>query len=325
MALSRWNSYNVNKYTLLALSILLLASHSASRAVEPGQKPIMRTIKVGELNRAYCLHVPLNLPKDKAVPLVLLFHGGGGTPAQIDKETKFGEAATRQGFLVACPDGVRKRWNDGRDAGNVPAQRYNINDLAFVEAVLNDVAGNYKLDQKRVFATGISNGAIFSQYLAVKLSSRIAAIAPVAGGLPDTLSADFNPEKPVAVLMFNGTDDSFVPYTGGKITVFRMKNRGAVISTNGTVQKWIGRDGCNSEPITEEMPDTDPGDGCRVKKFTYAKGKDGTEVALYQIEGGGHTWPGVTPTLPKFIVGKVCRDINATAIILEFFKAHPKP
>jgi len=115
-----------------------------------------------------------------------------------------------------------------------------------------------------------------------------------------------------------------VPFNGGKIKFFQ-RQHGAVISTDETVRKWVAHDGCNPRPIIEEMPDTDPGDGCRVQKFTYPNGKDGTEVVLYRIEGGGHTWPGVTPTLPAFIVGKVCRDINATAIILEFFKTHPKP
>jgi polyhydroxybutyrate depolymerase len=74
----------------------------------------------------------------------------------------------------------------------------------------------------------------------------------------------------------------------------------------------------------EELPDKDPNDGCRVKKLTHAKGKHGTEVVLYRIDGGGHTWPNGLQYLPKKIIGKVCRDINGTEVIWEFFKMHPK-
>ena len=314
----------MKKSLFLAVSLLLVARPVLCHAAEPKEDTIARTIMVGTLKRTYYLHVPLNLPQNKALPLVILFHGGGGTPAQIDHETKFSETATQAGFLVACPEGLYKSWNDGRGVEAVAAQRYGIDDLSFVEALIEDVARNYKLDPKKVFTTGISNGAIFSQYLAATLSSRIAAIAPVAGGMSEQVSATFHPTKPVSILILQGTHDELVPYNGGYITAFG-KKRGRIISTEEMVQKWVERDGCNPKAITDDLPNTDPLDGCLVRKFTYSKGKDGTEVVLYRIEGGGHTWPGVTPTLPKFIVGPVCRDINATAIILDFFKTHPRP
>lgn len=282
------------------------------------------TVKVGNLIRTYHLHVPAKLPKDKAVPLVLMFHGGGGTANYAERESRFSPMADRKGFLVAYPAGIGKSWNDGRGDKNITAQRDNIDDVAFIAALLDDVAKEHKLDTKRVYATGISNGAIFCHRLATNLSPRIAAIAPVAGGMPEAWSKTFKPEKPVSVLIVQGTDDPLVHYAGGEITVPFGKDHGKIIPTDNAVRKWVEHDGCNREPVTVELPDKDPTDGCRVKKYTYSKGKDGTEVILLKIEGGGHSWPDGLQYLPKGVIGRVCRDINGTEAIWEFFRTHPK-
>lgn len=286
---------------------------------------VVRTLKVGALSRTYSLHVPPQLPHDKAAALVLVFHGGGGTPVYAERESKFSDLADREGFLVAYPEGIGKSWNDGRGVQTIVAQRDNIDDLAFIAALLDDVAQSCKLDPKRVFATGISNGGIFSHYLAANLAARIAAIAPVAGGLPEPLSHKFNPGQPVSVLFLQGTADPLVPYDGGYVTPPGAGKRGQIVSTDAAVKLWTGRDGCQGEAVTEELPDKDPKDGCRVKKFTYAHGTNGTEVMLYKIEGGGHTWPDGMQYLPRLIIGRVCRDFNGTAVIWDFFKSHPKP
>lgn len=306
----------------LAFGALWLSVTSVVFAQEPAA--VARIITVGELTRTYYLHVPKDFPKDKAMPLVLMFHGGGNPPF-AERESKFSELANRAGFLVAYPEGIGKGWNDGRGDKTTTAQRDNIDDLGFIAALIDDVSRDFKVDPKRVYATGISNGAIFSHYLGVNLSSRIAAIAPVAGGLSKPFSEKFNPEKPVSVLIIQGTDDPLVPCGGGEITLPWGKKRGSVIATDEAVKKWVVHNGCQREPVAEEVADKDRNDGCRVKKFTYAKGKDGTEVVLYRLEGGGHSWPDGLQYLPKRIIGNVCRDINGTEIIWHFFKTHGKP
>jgi polyhydroxybutyrate depolymerase len=270
------------------------------------------SIKVGALKRSYALHVPPGLSADKRVPLVLMFHGGGGTPAYAERESKFSDLSDREGFLAAYPEGINKSWNDGRGADAIAA-------------LIDDVAARHKLDTQRVFATGISNGAIFSHYLAAKLSGRIAAIAPVAGGIPRTWSEKFNPDTPVSVLILQGVNDPLVPYDGGAITLPWKSERGKIISTADAVRKWVKHNGCKADAVEQDLPDTDARDGCRVRKFTYGGGRNGTEVVLCRIEGGGHTWPNGLQYLPAIIVGKVCRDIDGTRIIWDFFKTHPKP
>lgn len=281
-------------------------------------------IRVGEHDRTYYLHLPRPLPADKVLPLVLAFHGGGGKPAFIERESKFSELADREGFLVAYPEGIDKSWNDGRDDPKISAQRKKIDDVAFIAALLDEVAENYRLDTKRVFATGISNGGMMSHYLGTNLSSRIAAIAPVATGFPEPVRAQFKPEQPVSVLMLSGTADPLVPYAGGDVTVFGSK-RGRVLATDETVKLWVEHNGCKPDPVKTDLADADPNDGCRVTTLTYTGGRNGSEVVLYRIDGGGHTWPDGVQYLGKRLIGEVCRDFNGTETIWEFFKTHPKP
>lgn len=327
-------------FVLIGLCLVLahpaLAQETGKKGEAAPAATVTRTVKVGELTRSYALHVPAELPKDKPAAVMLVFHGGGGTPAQVERQTKFSDLADRtsregDGFIVVYPEGVGKSWNDGRGAQDVLAQRDNIDDLGFVAALIDDIAKVHKVDANRLFATGISNGAIFSHSLAANLSARIAAIAPVVGGLGEPASEKFAPEKPVSVLILQGTDDPLVPYNGGNVTpplVGVANKRGRIISTDEAVKKWAAHNGCQPDAVVKDgkdVADTDNGDGCHAKRFIWSKGKDGTEVVLYRIEGGGHTWPGAVEPLPRRLVGNVCRDFNATEIIWEFFKVHPKP
>jgi polyhydroxybutyrate depolymerase len=315
---------------LLIGALIAFAATSALWPDEPagsGKRMIAHKITVGDLSRTYYLHVPPNLPGDKAAALVLMFHGGGGTPKFASRDSKLNDLADREGFLAAYPEGIGKSWNDGRGAKSIPAQRKNVDDVAFVAALIDDIDRSRKVDAKRVYATGISNGATFSHHLAANLSTRIAAIAPVAGGLSEPESEKFKPEVPVSVLILQGTADPIVPYNGGGIFlpgIFK-RERGRIVGTDAAVKRWVEHDGCQRDPVSEDLPDEAPADGCRVKKSIYAKGKNGTDVVLYRLEGGGHTWPGGLQYLPERFVGKVCRDINATGVIWEFFKTHPKP
>jgi polyhydroxybutyrate depolymerase len=279
------------------------------------------TLEVGGRQRTYWLHLPTPLPKGK-LPVVLVFHGGTGTGKGLEKLTKFSQLADREGFIAVYPDGIGKNWNDGRVGDFSVPLKEKIDDVGFITALLDALAKQHAIDPKRIYATGISNGGIFSHYLGARLSSRIAAIAPIVGGMADPFYREFKPAEPVAVLILQGTADPMVPYDGGWIT---NKKRGKIIGTDETIKLWIKHNGCERKPEVADLPDKDPDDGCTVKRYTYGKGKNGTEVVLFRIEGGGHTWPGGLQYAPKKLVGVVCRDIDANAVIWDFFKKHPKP
>jgi polyhydroxybutyrate depolymerase len=288
-----------------------------------GAETLEKTIQVGDSEREYLLHVPDNLPRNKPVPLLFVLHGGG-QKAEIAQRMGFTEVANREDFIVVYPNAVRKNWNDGRNEPGIWSQRNNVDDVGFVSALIREVGRDHPIDPKRVYATGPSNGGIFSNRLGAEMSEQFAAIAPVIGGLAAPLAEKFNPAQPVSVLMINGTEDPLVPYKGGRVT-FMGRGRGSIIPTSETIRKWVARDHCNPVPKSRDLPDKDPKDQTRTKIDVYSGGKNGTEVILYTIEGGGHTWPGGVQYLPEMMIGRVCRDFKATDTIWEFFKSHPKP
>lgn len=309
-----------NRALLLVFTVALSASAWPAMAIDG---TAAHTLRSGDLTRSYLLHVPAGLPAARA-PLVLVFHGGGGTPAQTERETRFSELADRERFLVAYPEGIGHGWNDGRGASTIEAQRLDIDDVGFVAALLDDVERRHRVDAGRVYATGLSNGAIFSHTLAIRMAQRFAAIAPVAGGIAAPLGKSFTPAAPVSALILQGTADPLVPYGGGEIKPPWSDSRGAVLATDETVRRWVEHDGCAGSPREERLPDRDPHDGCRATRLTFAGGRNGTSVVLYRLEGGGHTWPGSAPRLPRRVVGGVCRDIDGSEVIWEFFRDHPK-
>ncbi len=157
-----------------------------------------------------------------------------------------------------------------------------------------------------------------SQRLAVELSDRIAGIAPVVGGMAPQLKDRFRPSAPVSVLVMNGTDDPLVPYQGGTVA----RNRGETISVAEIIKLWVAHNRCPDRPQTVLLPDKDPTDGTRVRRTTYAPCANRTAVVLYAIEGGGHTWPSGAQYLPRAVIGRTSRDIDAASVIWEFLAAH---
>jgi polyhydroxybutyrate depolymerase len=235
--------------------------------------------------------------------------------------TRFRALADRDTFIVLFPDGLYRNWNDGREPSVSRTHAQGTDDLAFIDALLDSLARAFRIDSSRVFATGISNGAIFSHFLGARRSGRIAAIAPVAGGIAVPFDRHFHPSAPVSVLILQGTDDPLVPYGGGGVAG---GSRGRVIGTPEAVVKWVTANGCERVPVRQDLPDSDPGDGCRVSVYRWRGGAGGTEVVLHRIRGGGHTWPGGPQYLPEFLVGPVCTDIDASQVIWEFFRRHPR-
>lgn len=283
------------------------------------------SIMFGGLERTYRIHIPQSFDKTKPTPLVIVLHGGGGSGRAMVALTLggFNTLSEREGFIVVYPDGIGKHWNDGREGLRYRAHREKIDDVGFISALIDHLVKEFNIDKKRVYVTGMSNGAIMSYLLACKLSERIAAIAAVAGLIPKNLPLHCSPSRPISVLIINGVEDPLVPWEGGEFRFGRLK-LGRGLSVSDTVNYWVTHNKCSSLPTITWEPDKDPQDGTRVRKEVYGQGKEGTEVILYAIEGGGHTWPGGYQYLNERIIGKTSRDIDANEVIWNFFKKHIK-
>lgn len=277
-----------------------------------------RTLTVDDRKRTYLIHVPKSYDGTQSAPMVVVFHGGGSNAAQMVEFCGMNEKADKEGFIAVYPNGTGRlekllTFNGGNCCDY--AMENKVDDVAFVRAVLDDLGKVAKVDPKRVFATGMSNGAIITYRLASELSDRIAAIAPVAGPMG---TETCNPKRPVPVVYFHGTDDQFAPFKGGKGA--KSLSGTNFYSVDHSIRAWVKANGCKEEPPTEELPDTAK-DGTKVTRKTYGGGKDDSEVVLVIIDGAGHTWPGKEPRL-KYL-GKSTKNISANDMMWEFFKKHP--
>lgn len=278
-----------------------------------------RNLNFGGRDRFYLVHVPSGYNKDKATPLVLDFHGGGGNPIQQRNDSEMDNVSNANGFIVVYPAGTGEgeyknlSWNSG--IGDNYANQQNIDDVGFTKVLLDDVVKFFHVDSKRIYATGFSNGGFMSHRVGCALSNRIAAIAPVSGVMGISFS-QCKPSRPVPVIHFHGKEDTFVPYNGGS-------GKGTLKDANlpsvsETINYWIKHNECPSEPSETSQK----GEAVYQR---YGPGKDGSEVILWTLNDGGHTWPGGESTLPVFMAGKINRDISASRLIWEFFQKHPMP
>ncbi len=272
----------------------------------------------GGAARTCLVHVPLH-KRSAAAPLVIVFHGGGGTVKGVIKLTKqrFNELSDTAGFYVAYPSGLGKSWNDFRDDSKAYAHEHGIDDAGFIASLIDRLAAEYPIDTGRVFAAGISNGGLMSYRLACSVPA-VRGIAVVAATHPAGQENKCIPSKPVSVMIINGTEDPIMPYDGGEITLLGTK-RGRVISTDETVRYWVRVNKCRGGGEEKLLTDADPGDRTRVKRISYDNCDSGCRVVLYRVEGGGHTWPGGWHYMFSGFIGHTSGDFNACDAIWDFF------
>jgi polyhydroxybutyrate depolymerase len=295
---------------------------TANKIVLAAQSPLKpgdytRTLQVDGRTRSYIVHIPAKLDPKRPTPVVLAFHGAVENALIMALAHDLSAKADEAGFIAVYPNGTGKSdmflfWNaggwHGPNADKLPDA------VKFVSELLDDLAAVANVDPKRIYATGMSNGGMMCYRLAAELSNRIAAIAPVSG----TLAVEkCRPQRPVSVMHFHGTEDKLVPFDGpdqraAKVFAFK--------SVEETIRTWARIDGCPAKPKITKLPHK-ADDGTTVQRRTYGPGKDGTEVILFVVNGGGHTWPGRAWPVPW--LGRTTKDISATDLMWEFFKRHP--
>ena len=319
----------------LALSLattILLAGVTGVTAQAAAPKPT--TMHPGDntveltfdgLARRYIVHVPPGYDGKTPVPVVIMFHGGGGKARGAMSETGWSAKADKENFLAVYPEGVPhepgryasfvlnpQTWNDGSGRENLPAARMRIDDVGFVNAMLDDLSARLRVDPRRIYATGFSNGASMAFRAGRELATRLAAVAPVAGS--DWL-AQPAPARPVPLLYITGTQDPLNPIDGGPIHIGR-KPAGTKPPVREFIQKWVQMLGCAPEPHV--IYDRDG-----VRGTAYSACHENAEVVFYTVAGMGHFWPGGKSHLPERVIGKSSDAINATDVIWEFFRKHP--
>ena len=219
---------------------------------------------MGGKQRSYILHVPKSYSGQTAVPLVLDFHGLGGTGSQEKGMSGYSKQSDQSGFIVAFPDGVNGTWNNGLD----PSRAGTEDDIGFAKAIVGELRSQGCIDAKRVYAVGFSMGGGMTYFLACNAADVFAAAAPSSFDLVEGQGC--TPSRSISVLSFRGTADTVVPYAG--------KSSGsAFLGAEKTFQKWKEIDECTGSAATAS-------NGCSM--FSTCKG--GTQIGLCTIQGGGH-------------------------------------
>lgn len=299
-------------YSLFLISVLAVSQPSAL-----GVGDHKRTITVDELKRTHWIHVPTKYDAKQPTPVVLALHGAMMDAKMMESFTGLSGAADKHGFIVVYPNGtgpggILQTWNAGLFPGELNKQK--ADDVKYLAKVLDDVESVCNVDRKRVYVTGLSNGGMMSYRLASELADRIAAIAPVAG----TMAVEkYQPSRPISVVHFHGTKDTFVPYNGPankKDTPVFLRFR----SVDDTIKTCLKANGCDEAAKETEIDMT--ADKIKVIRKDYGKGKLGSEVVLYVIENGGHVWPGMTFGLA--LLGQSTKNISANEVMWDFFRRH---
>jgi polyhydroxybutyrate depolymerase len=271
-------------------------------------------ITVETTPRTYYYHLPKAYSGTKT-PVVFFFHGGGGEAISFARNIHLCERADDNSFIAVAPEGYDNHWEYGVPH---PGKTY-VNDLAFVNKMMEQLQKEFNVDQDRIYFAGFSDGGWFTQWLTYHIPNKMAAAAAVCALEPvDWLSkyGDSHPRLPI-LFMF-GTEDPRMHWSGG-IT----PNKTKVISANATVQSWLLANRCSQKAETVAFPNKCHSDGSRVDASFY-RGRDleNPAVAFYRIIGGGHAWPGGART--SSANGNVNEDIDATQEIWNFFKRHKK-
>jgi polyhydroxybutyrate depolymerase len=329
---------------------LLPACGTASRLVCEEQLPNA----TGELSCAFeafpdrevDLFVPTSADDGSAIPLVFFLHGGGGTKAgarsatcqdgDTDHPSCIQNVGEAEGFITLIPEGTRnavvgRSWNGGGGVGDWAcvggeACAQGVDDVAFFDGMITALIASGRVDARRIYVTGISQGAAMSYRLACNLGDRIAAVAPVAGGY-QSLANDETCVGATSVLHMHGDADPIWPPEGGASEAADgllgvSVDQGLV--GDKTFTGWTTFLDCDTEPTIAAFDDR-VDDGVTHELTTWTDCREGAEVQLLMSLGGGHTWPGGRQYLSEDQIGPVTLDFSGSQVAWDFFERFSLP
>ncbi len=309
--------------TLLLLALAALPAHALDRL----------TLNTADGPRQALL---LNPKAPGPRPLLLLFHGHGGSAAQLLAERKlmasplsvWADIARREQIVVAALDGARgadglQGWNDcRRDAANNPS----TDDVAFARQLAQQLVQEGRVDARRVYAMGMSNGAMMVLRLGQDMPE-LTALAAVAGSMAADSECAASPQPGVAALLIHGDADPVVPYAGGAVMAGE-KFRGTVLGAAASLARWAQAQGLHGQARKEPLPPRLAGDDTRGLLQFWGPRPAESPVALLTVQGGGHVEPSLSeryrrPWLRR--VGAQSSVVESAEFAWAFFQRHAKP
>ncbi len=300
----------------LVLAASIICYVRALEDQEGVKRDYEHTIEHDGRTRYYGIHLPPGYDGRQALPVVVNLHGGGASESAARRQSLMDGVADRHGFIVVYPEGTGRlkhrflTWNAGTCCAYAVDNK--IDDVGFIRKLLDELPRHYAIDTTRIYATGMSNGAMLCYRLACELPGRFAAIAPVSGSLGVDGPA---PTQPIPIIHFHGRLDPNVPFAGGVGPNARVRVSHRSVEDSTTFFRAVNR--CDKHPPEiEEHPD--------VIIHRYLPAADaalpGAPIVIYELREGGHTWPGGVDLTPTLGTGKLIDSVDASTIMWEFFR-----
>jgi polyhydroxybutyrate depolymerase len=246
------------------------------------------------IEREYEIHVPPSYMGSAPVPLMLVIHGAHNTPGMARSWSRMDDVSDENGFIIAYPAGL-DCWNTGSVLSGCTAAD---DDIGFLASLVEDAQRRACIDSKRIYATGISNGAMMAQTMGCERADIFAAVGGVAG----PQGGGCNPVRPITVTYFHGTEDATVGFS----------------SAESTVEGWATRNGCTGSSVETYNEGS-------TQCLTYQECDAGVEVLFCAITGMGHCWPEDTSCGPGGGPEYGVSDFKASPMMWSFFERHPLP
>lgn len=313
---------------ILWISGLIFSGCAPHLPARPGPEPQTYKAKVAMrihgFQRTYKVHLPAGYRADNPLPMVIIIHGAFDTGKNMERVSGFSKLADKEKFIAVYPEGMGifgfiQHWNAGHCCGKAAADQ--IDDVGFLEAVIENACSRLAVDRRRIYMTGFSNGGMLVHRFASEKGHLLAAAAPMAasaGGSPNARTPEWSPQeanKTIPMLSMHGTSDLSVPFEGTKSIAGKDTRR--YWAAEQSMAFWVRQNDCEKNPLTESLYQG------QVKITTWKSRSNKADVVLYAIDGWGHQWPG------RFFTSRLApenplHNFDAAEIIWDFFKVRQR-
>ena len=280
------------------LAILLIVLLFVYIPFQSSAQWLHKTFNFDGISRDYWVYVPPSYNASNPASLVVTLHGMGDNDTNF-RAVGFNLIADTANFLVLVPNAVpfnstnllvqaviggSRTWNSGAGV-NIPLvgdvfPNNEINDVGFINAMVDATLNEYTINQKRVYICGFSKGGFMTQRMALESNSRFAAFATAAGTFGSSITNP-NPGRGIPLAHFNGTTDEKVNWQANN-PLFQM-------TVDSMINFWVDHNNCDITPVHTLLPDTQ-NDGFTVEHDVYGNGDDGSVLEVFKVNGAGHIW-----------------------------------
>lgn len=305
---------------LLIFSWYFLASCTGPPPeIPPGPKEV----QLGHDNyiRNVTFHIPKKLRRRNR-SLVLCLHDGGESPESTMRLTRrgFNKLSEKNNFIVGYPEALNEYWNDAREDSISLSHYDEVDDVGFMDRVIEYAIDSFQVDPDKVYVAGFSEGGMMTFRLACEMSDRIQGFAMVAASMPLDQIVECTPDTTVSFMMINGTRDPILPIEGGQLTI-EEQELGSMLAAEEALNYWLEENECSDRSSTKDMANRDTFDETRSERTTFSDCNNKNKLVLIKVVNGGHTWPGGRQFQNEKSIGKVSQDFDATQEIWKFFKS----